>query len=444
MRRTWMLLAVALVAAVSMLSPAVAEPVGLPPAVGGALASDNVELVASIPDVPAIGGRFIGDTLYVTTSQGLRIYDTGTADGIPIPMGALELPHFENEDVDTDGDILLISADHLLGLNILYVIDVSNPMLPTIVGTSLNNSAGHTVSCIPFEGKGCAFAWIAGERSLPIFDLRDPANPVEVGVLDLPRPVDENDPTCNARGSHDVQLDDAGIAWISAGGGLFGYEFSNPAAPTLLFENCAAAVEDSSRFNSNFIIHNSLRPNADQLDPSKLADGNVDPGELLIVTEEDYQSFCVDDGAFQTGWIHEVDGEMQVDRIDSFELGQGTVIDGAKPTAGFCSSHYFDIRDDGIVADAWYEQGIRFLDVSDPRNIQQVGYFMPAVTEAWRANWHDGLVYTFDAARGIDVLRFTGAAGDAPVLAPRMNPTTPLFSTPDPQWGFACRRLGVA
>jgi hypothetical protein len=371
----------------------------------------------------------------------LRIYDTGTLEGIPLLMGALELPHFENEDVDTDGEILLISADHATSPNILYVIDVSLPQAPVLVGVSLDNSAGHTVSCIPFQGNGCAFAWIAGERRLPIFDLRDPANPTEVGSFALPRPADEDDPTCNARGSHDVQLDDAGIAWISAGGGLFGYEFANPAAPTLVYENCAAGGENGTALNSNFIIHNSLRPNADQLDPSKLADANVDPGELVIVTEEDYQTFCIDDGAFQTAWIHEVDGEQRVDRIDSFELGQGTVTDGAKPTAGFCSSHYFSYREDGIVADAWYEQGIRFLDVSDPRDIRQVGYFMPAVTEAWRAEWHDGLVYTFDVARGIDVIRFNGGAGDATVLAPHLNPTMSPFSEPDPAWGFACRRL---
>jgi hypothetical protein len=443
MRRPWLPCAMALAAAATSLTPATADPVGLPPIVGGALASGNVELVASIPDVPAIGGRFIGDILYVTTSQGLRIYDTGAADGIPVPMGALELPHFENEDVDTDGNILLISADHLIGINILYVIDVSNPMLPMLVGTATGQDEGHTISCIPFEGNGCAFAWVAGGRSLPVFDLRDPSNPTEVGSFALPRPANENDPTCNAGGSHDVQLDDTGIAWISSGGGLFGYDISNPVNPALVMQNCANGSKDPvTSFNSNFIIHNSLRPQAGPLDSTE--DNVIDPEELLVVTEEDYQSFCIDDGAFQTGWIRSnASGQTVIERTDMFTVGMGTVADGRKPTAGFCSSHYFDHRDDGVMAVAWYEQGIRFLDVSNPRDIRQIGYFLPAVTEAWNAQWKDegDLVYTFDAARGIDVLRFTGAAGDPTQLAPRMNDPIVRFDSADPEWGMVCRRL---
>jgi FAD-dependent urate hydroxylase len=49
-----------------------------------------------------------------------------------------------------------------------------------------------------------------------------------------------------------------------------------------------------------------------------------------------------------------------------------------------CSAHYFDVRD-GLVAQAWYESGTRFLDVSDPSNIRQVGYWIPAKNVTWSA-----------------------------------------------------------
>jgi hypothetical protein len=40
-------------------------------------------------------------------------------------------------------------------------------------------------------------------------------------------------------------------------------------------------------------------------------------------------------------------------------------------------------------------------------------------------------VYTFDVARGLDILKFTGVAGDSAQLAPRLN-AAPGLSAPSP------------
>ena len=65
-----------------------------------------------------------------------------------------------------------------------------------------------------------------------------------------------------------------------------------------------------------------------------------------------------------------------------------------------------------------YEQGTRFVDISNPRNPQQVGYFrVPASgtintpgevisSDTAAAYWHGKYVYVSDYARGIDVLKF--------------------------------------
>jgi hypothetical protein len=69
-----------------------------------------------------------------------------------------------------------------------------------------------------------------------------------------------------------------------------------------------------------------------------------------------------------------------------------------------------------MVAIAFYGQGTRILDVSDPTDIKQAGYFrIPAVTgtgaqpanNASAAYWHNGYVYVADYSRGVDVLRYT-------------------------------------
>jgi hypothetical protein len=95
------------------------------------LASPNVELLATLPVPHPIGARFRDGFMYVTTTEGLTVYDV-TDPALPIPVGALALPHFENEDVDLGGDILLVSNDPSEGVGVLYVIDISNPRAPLL------------------------------------------------------------------------------------------------------------------------------------------------------------------------------------------------------------------------------------------------------------------------------------------------------------------------
>jgi hypothetical protein len=397
----------------------------IPPAAVGALASANVDWIGGVPDVAPTGARFRGDMMYMTTAAGLKIFKIG-ADGLPLPQGALALPHYENEDVDTNGSILLIAADHGFGFpNVLYVIDVSNPMVPLLLSTALVDSA-HTASCI----KNCTYAWLAGEEGIDVIDLRDPARPIEAGHFDMP-----------ARGqTHDVQVDAAGIAWVSAGGGLFGFSTADPVHPTRV---ASLADGTAGAFHNNFIIHNSLRPNAAAWKPRTSDDGTVHAGELLLVTEENWlnvdNDFCADDGRFQTGRYAVVNGVTKIAKLDDFHLGEGTVGGlETKAEAAICSSHYFSSPVGGVVGVSWYEQGTRFLDVSDPRNIRQIGYYMPVVGESFATYAYKGYFYVLDTNRGIEILKLTTGAGAPTELAPRLN-TTHTTRLPHPTFGYACR-----
>jgi len=119
-----------------------------------------------------------------------------------------------------------------------------------------------------------------------------------------------------------------------------------------------------------------------------------------------------------------------------------------------CSAHYFD-GDRGLVAQGWYEQGTCILDVHDPANIKQVGYFVMPVTETWAAYWsptdsNGQIIYTIYLARGIDVLRIERPAANvpgkkAPVrkgwISDGSSTTTPTatFSQSSSTFGWACR-----
>ena len=62
---------------------------------------------------------------------------------------------------------------------------------------------------------------------------------------------------------------------------------------------------------------------------------------------------------------------------------------------------------------AWYAEGTRFLDISDPENPVQVAYWRPNDTNVWAAENHRGFIYTSDANRGVDVLRLKATASIA-------------------------------
>ena len=65
------------------------------------------------------------------------------------------------------------------------------------------------------------------------------------------------------------------------------------------------------------------------------------------------------------------------------------------PLANFCSAHYFDV-DGSRSPYAWYGEGTRFLDISDPTNPRQFAYWRPDDGIVWASYLHHGYVYTAD------------------------------------------------
>ncbi len=109
-----------------------------------------------------------------------------------------------------------------------------------------------------------------------------------------------------------------------------------------------------------------------------------------------------------------------------------------------CSAHYFDERK-GLVAQGWYQQGVRLLDVRG-KNIRQIGYYITPDVMAWAAYYpptdkSGEIVYVLNATRGIDIIKVARSKKIknmptvvAPIL-PQWHTTT---MAPDPVFGFAC------
>src|SRR5688500_1157004 len=79
----------------------------------GYFASDNIEYIGYVPlENDTAGARIVGKYLYITTSRSLTIYDLSDPLA-PQRMGTTIIaqePYFAEEDVDTNGEILLVGA----------------------------------------------------------------------------------------------------------------------------------------------------------------------------------------------------------------------------------------------------------------------------------------------------------------------------------------------
>jgi hypothetical protein len=508
------------------------------------LKSDNVTPLLTLPIGKPVGARFRDQYMYVTGTEGLSIYDVSDPK-LPVPTGFLALPHFENEDVDLGGNILLISNDPSETVGVLYVIDISNPRLPVLKSQMINGfgdgqaqdalaifgvpeieglpetGIGHTASCVKAD---CSWAYLAGtSKGITIVDLRDPAAPRNAGGFV---------PDITGLASHDVQVDADGIAWIVGAEGTAGYDVTDPLHPVQVARTDESiknsgqlgipSIPDDPIFHFgneiggegetpiDLIHHDSLRlgtvykappghtpppapaaqpgttitvpqqpaqptrtqrrarairrckqtkrgkarqrcirrakrryaPRATasatrgggsfRLEKFKQVPGKAYPAggdsPLFGVVEEDYnRPTCKGAGSFQLWGMtgqKTSKGAAKLGLLDSYttELEKLTTNQsGWAPVTGLCSAHYFDYRD-GIVAGGWYEEGTRFLDVRDPTDIKQVGYWVPTKGETWSVVFpptdpSGTIVYALDFARGIDVLQLD--RGD---LKPRTAP----------------------
>jgi hypothetical protein len=406
-------------------------------------ASSNVQLVAHVPGTAA-GINFKDHYAFVSGWGGITVLDIAKADS-PRLVGALPLPHFENEDVDLCGNTLIVVNDRVesdLG-SIMYVVNIANPTTPLLSAvlplglTGSGRGSGHIANFVKAD---CSQAWVDGGDRVEVVDLTIPSAPRSLGKF-----VSAASSSDAFEVTHDTELDSSGTAWSVGGGGAAAYRLTaNPLGPQLL-GTTGTAGRNPSPYN-DFILHNSQRR-----------------GKTLLVTEEDYidtdevpPGGCRGQGKFET-WDLSGLNKGAITPLGTWEtelngMFTGGAVDSKAPVTVNCSSHWFDAKD-GVAAVGWYEQGVRFLDYRTPTEINQVGYYIPASGSTWAAYWsptdpNGEVVYTADAYRGVDVLKIAGGGRTGKkVKAPVRNewfgsPTADAAAfEPHPDYGFMCPLL---
>jgi hypothetical protein len=367
----------------------------------------------------------------------------------------------------------------------VYIVDARDPdNLELVLFHEI--PAGHTSTCI----NDCQYLWTGGPalrddmprdwggRPVWVTDIRNPREPYT-----YEQPIDMGRNQGITDYAHDVQVDNAGIAWVSGRGAVRGYHTLGRHFDPVLRRHRVATAWDPIPYAGGggpeawaatgpAVMHNSERPvdgmpgerkglglrDAERPDRPWLSDGadyaqhGFAAGELLYATHEDFNSLdCAGRGRFYIvslkgsyggeSWRATPDNPFRLDVVSSWHpTDTGEAVN---PNTNNCSGHYFRMKD-GLVYMSWYGQGTRVLDVRDPRNPVQVAYFRPNGGSSYTPMLYKDLVFVADSSRGVDILRLTpDAMASQEVVAPMLSAEADAASTagygPDPVMGWQCR-----
>jgi len=280
----------------------------------------------------------------------------------------------------------------------LGIYDVSQPSRPRLISRWMSGGEGGGVHRYDFDGR---YAYISPTAEgfigniVKIIDLHDPAKPEEVGRWWIPGqnvgageeyPWDDYvRPRCH----HPLRMGDRLYVsyWHH---GFFILDISDIGHPKLI-----------SGVNSS-----PAHPH-----PTHTALPIPDPirgRRLMVVADEDVAKLRPSPPSF--AWIYDITDETQPMPIATFQV-DGLDPDGL-PQEPMTGCHQPSERFFGhVIPFAWFAQGLRLVDISNPFAPKEVGYFEPDVPEGYaRVSSNDvtmderGIAYLIDRQRGLDII----------------------------------------
>ena len=380
-------------------------------------------------DVMAVTGRFGVKTYSLENPAKPKLLDEISAERLklegdpdvdfgPPDTSAPVSTFWQNEDMDVDQDrkLLLLSRDPRAyggttnlspgdpnpagATNIagVYIVDARDPEALRLLAFQ-ELPTGHTTTCI----NGCKWLWTGGPaattkqqgapqnwtfgRPIIVTDLTNPSRPRAYPM----NPVDLFRRDGVTAYSHDVQVDDDGIAWVSGDGGTRGYytdgrrwnrSSAATARPPRWSRSPSPAAESRARSPTTTRAGSSTTPSGRSA--ATRGDGRR-KGELLLMAEEDFgpaaeglparPSRCTIaslKGSYNgEAWKSTPGGTRSACRWSaSGRRSRRGLAAGCRPVpvAGeLLLAHYFDV-DGSLVTYAWY--GARLpghLERRDPR-----------------------------------------------------------------------------
>ncbi len=342
----------------------------------------NLELVGQLPLGPGFNaGVWVErNTAYVGTwgtptacpGLGVKVVDL-TAPSTPRLIQRLAAyPNTSTEDVVVRpvdrgafrGDLLAVGLESCRGTQTaarrgaeLYdVSDPRNPHLLSFFDTGSESRGVHELDLVTGRSDGRVLMLLATMTRVRIVDATDPTHPRQLSDWTLPEAPSSSKFAPSVRGSSDGQL--AYVSYWNAGVILL--DISDPTNPRIVGRTDAAAAGESPAHSVAVSRDNRLMLEAsEQLDPGSGSEGYGDWGYLRVYDVAD-PARPRQVSAFLTANAH-------TDR-----------------TNGPADSGVYSIRDarlDGAYGYlSWYSDGVRVVDLGDPRAPREVASYVPPDT----------------------------------------------------------------
>jgi hypothetical protein len=312
----------------------------------------------------------------------------------------------------------------------LALYDVTDPAAPALLSTfdSGDRTQGVHELDVVARGDGSLLAAVTSPQSvrhtngvagdLRIVDLTDPTTPIEVADWDLRRdgPPEDVDRML-AEAYDELELHTHGATWTEDGTSLW---LANWDAGVILLDTADAA-------NPTVVTTFGFDPETDGNAHSVAVDAQAG---LLIRNDQDLVNTQLERHGIGWGGQRFYDisdptsvvelGAFMTERAASGEDGSAVHVDGRY------SAHNAQVID-GIDYVAWYSDGLRIVDVSDPTAPAELGSFVPpaevdpqgywqapdgnrSFAMVWGVHVADDLIYVSDMHSGLWIVRYVPAA----------------------------------
>lgn len=368
--------------------------IGLVPGVAGgspaemAVAkSDNVKLVTSIPYTGGSDIAFQGKNVYfgqLGDQGGVRVLDA--SGKVPKEVAFIKCPGSQNDPAVVRPGLLALAyhsgqCGGQPGAGV-RLIDVKDPKKPRFLGSVELPGGSHTITMYP--GRPILYASPGGLANggsvQQILDVSDPNN-IEVAATFKP----------NQTGCHDISFiraadGDTMLAFCAGGGEVSIWDVTDPLKPEVIAHG----------FTPSFFPHAAM-PTPD--------------GEYLVMTDEAFVAHDCMGGPTGSVWVFDIRNPSLPVMVGHWGPQRGAMPVGTIASS-WCTAHNLNfVGKTRKAVISWYTGGTSVVDFSDPTFPEEVAYFMPDDGNSWSSYWHDGLIYTNDLGRGIDVLKVKGLSG---------------------------------
>tara|TARA_B100000029_G_scaffold512936_1_gene610961 strand:+ start:183 stop:614 length:432 start_codon:yes stop_codon:yes gene_type:complete len=130
--------------------------------------------------------------------------------------------------------------------------------------------------------------------------------------------------------------------------------------------------------------------------------------DIMVVADEDVAKLWDSPPAFT--WIYDISTETNPVPISTFQVPDLDIDGSPQPPMTGCHQPSEKIVGN-IIPFAWFAQGLRLIDISDPYQPKEAGFFKPDAPAGFElASTNDvtvddrGLIYIIDRQNGVDII----------------------------------------